>query len=78
MREAQRLADGRLRVPMPAYGPGGIVGDGMAVLAPGDRGYDLRLGELEELEAEEDRRTRRLTVTGRYGGQQYRVVWRDR
>jgi hypothetical protein len=35
----QRLPDGRLRVPMPAYGPGGIMGDAVLDLEPGDPMY---------------------------------------
>lgn len=36
---ARRLPDGRLRVPVRAEGPGGIVGDGMAEIGPDDPRY---------------------------------------
>ena len=39
-RSAWRLPDGRIVAPLRAEGPGGMVGDGMATLAPGDPLYD--------------------------------------
>lgn len=38
--EAQRLADGRLRVPMRAEGPNGEIGDGMAEIGPDHPQYE--------------------------------------
>ena len=39
-RRAWRLPDGRIVAPRRAEGPGGVIGDGMATLGPGDLGYD--------------------------------------
>ena len=37
----RRLPDGRLVVPARAEGPNGEIGDGIAVVGPGDELYDL-------------------------------------
>jgi hypothetical protein len=33
-------------VPRPAYGPGGLIGDGFVVLRPGDPEYEVALDEF--------------------------------
>jgi hypothetical protein len=38
--QAHRLPDGRIEVPIPAYGPDGVRGDGVAILVPGDWMFD--------------------------------------
>jgi hypothetical protein len=37
----RRLPDGRLEVPARAEGPNGEIGEGVAVVGPGDELYDL-------------------------------------
>lgn len=40
MFEPRRLPDGRVQVPVRAVADDGTVGDGVAILGPGDDGYD--------------------------------------
>jgi hypothetical protein len=46
--KAQRLANGNLLVPKPAYGPNGEKGDGMIEVAPGDPDYEAWLPYVED------------------------------
>lgn len=39
MFRAERLPDGRIRVPRTVEGPGGLIGDAVVTLNPGDPGY---------------------------------------
>lgn len=51
MFRAERLPDGRIRVPRTAEGPGGLIGDSVVTLNPGDPGYaaaDARLTAREQ------------------------------
>jgi hypothetical protein len=38
--DARRLPDGRIEAPVRAEAPDGTIGDGIAVLAPGDERFD--------------------------------------
>ena len=54
--EAERRPDGSILAPMPAYGPGGVRGDGMVILQPEDPAYAewdawLRISETDQPEA---------------------------
>jgi len=47
--EAERLPDGRLRVPRTFIGPNGEIGEGMATIGPDDPGYEEWAGWISYL-----------------------------
>jgi len=49
--EAERLPDGRLRVPRTFIGPNGEIGEGMATIGPDDPGYEEWAGWISTSKA---------------------------
>lgn len=51
MLRTERLPDGRIRVPRTAEGPGGLIGDSVVTLNPGDPGYAEADADIRERES---------------------------
>lgn len=49
--DAQRLEDGRLRVPRRAEGPNGVIGEGMVLIDASDPAYQLWSDYIDRFEA---------------------------
>ena len=52
--EPERLPDGRLRVPMRAEGPDGVIGDAMVVIDERHPSYRIWADYLDKIEAHDE------------------------